>query len=200
MNLTIPHPCPTRRPAAAPAPALLPVLVLALLPACVAPNVVVVDQKTALEQQAAGGYPALENDLEQAGLAPAPEPFAREELATGREPGGGALGELAELYVKSQSDADAIDRLLLQRCIGEARSGLLEPRPTDCVGAADATEMARLLGRENLHRRQLWQLLAKERQVSADSVPPVWRELHLGQVVCGGLVESAEGRWEPKAC
>jgi len=171
------------------------------LPACVAPNVVVVDQKTALEQQAAGGYPALENDLEQAGMAPAPEPFGREELASGREQGGGsALGELAELYVKSQSDADAIDRLLLQRCIGEARSGLLEPRPGDCVGAADATEMARLLGRENLHRRQLWQLLASERNVSTESVLPVWRELHLAQVVCGGLVEQAEGRWEPKSC
>lgn len=172
-----------------------------LLPACVAPHVVVVDQKTALEQQAAGGYPALENDLEQAGLAPAPEPFAREELASGREQGGkGALGDLAELYVKSESDADAIDRLLLQRCIGESLSGLLEPRPSDCVGAADATEMARLLGRENLHRRQLWQLLAKERSASLDRVQPLWRELHLGQVICGGLIESAEGRWEPKAC
>jgi hypothetical protein len=172
-----------------------------LLPACVAPNVVVVDQKTALEQQAAGGYPALENELEQAGMASAPEPFAREELASGREQSGGsALGELAELYVKSESDGDAIDRLLLQHCIGEARSGLLEPRPSDCVGAADATEMARLLGRENLHRRQLWQLLANERKVGVESVPPAWRELHLEQVVCGGLVESGEGRWEPKSC
>ncbi|HTV20092.1 MAG TPA: DUF1318 domain-containing protein [Polyangiaceae bacterium] len=174
---------------------------LPLLPGCVAPNVVVVDQKTALEEQAAGGYPALENDLEQAGMTPAPEPFAREELAGKREQGGGsALGELAELYVKSESDADAIDRLLLQRCIGEARTGLLEPRPSDCVGAADATEMARLLGRENLHRRQLWQLLANERQVSTERVQPVWREHHLEQVVCGGLVEAAEGRWEPKSC
>jgi hypothetical protein len=181
------------------------VLAASLLPACVAPNVVVVDQRTALEQQAAGGYPALENELEQAGMGPAPEPFAREELASRREQseekgGAGALGELAELYVKSESDADAIDRLLLQRCIGEARSGLLEPRPNECVGAADATEMARLLGRENLHRRQLWQLLARERQLGVERVQPVWRELHLEQVVCGGLIESAAGGWEPKSC
>jgi hypothetical protein len=183
----------------------LALLGVCLLSACVTPNVVVVDQKTALEQQAAGGYPALENDLEQAGMAPAPEPFAREELASRREQskekgGAGALGELAQLYVKSESDADAIDRLLLQRCIGEARSGLLEPRPSECVGAADATEMARLLGRENLHRRQLWQLLAKERQVSIERVQPVWRERHVEQVVCGGLVESADGAWGPKSC
>lgn len=172
-----------------------------LLAACVAPNVVVVDQKTALEQQAAGGYPALENDLEQAGMSPAPEPFAREELALGRErTGSGALGELAELYAKSESDADAIDRLLLQKCIGEGLSGLLEPRPSDCVGAADATEMARLLGRENLHRRQLWQLMANERKVSLERVLPVWRELHLEQVVCGGLVEANAGSWGPKSC
>jgi hypothetical protein len=184
---------------------LIALVAVTLLPACVTPNVVVVDQKTALEQQAAGGYPALENELEQAGMAPAPEPFAREELASGREKSGeksgaGALGELAELYVKSESDADSIDRLLLQHCIGEAGSGLLEPRPSECVGAADATEMARLLGRENLHRRQLWQLLAKERQVSVERVLPVWRERHLEQVVCGGLVESGDGSWGPKSC
>jgi hypothetical protein len=179
----------------------LSILCVAALPACVNPNVVVVDQKTALEHQAAGGYPALENDLEQAGMAPAPEPFAREELASGRERNGsGPLGELATLYAKSESDAEAIDRLLLQRCIGEARSGLLEPRPSDCIGATDTTEMTRLLGRENLHRRQLWQLIASERKLSVDRVPPVWRELHLGQVVCGGLIETDAGGWGPKSC
>jgi hypothetical protein len=177
------------------------VLIAATLPACVAPNVVVVDQKTALEQQAAGGYPALENDLEQAGMAPAPEPFAREELASRREQSGsGPLGELAALYAKSESDADAIDRLLLQHCIGEALSGLLEPRPTDCVGSADSTEMTRLLGRENLHRRQAWQLMASQRKIGVERVQPVWRDLHVAQVVCGGLVEAQSGSWGPKSC
>jgi hypothetical protein len=180
---------------------VLTLMLIAALPACVAPNVVVVDQKTALEQQAAGGYPALENDLEQAGMAPAPEPFTREELAGGRQRGGSAaLGEIAELYAKSETDAEAIDRLLMQRCIGEAVSGLLEPRPSECVGTTDATEMARLLGRENLHRRQLWQLMASERKVGVERVQPVWRELHLEQVVCGGLVETGGGSWGPKSC
>jgi hypothetical protein len=170
------------------------------LSACVAPNVVVVDQKTALEEQAAGGYPALENDLEQAGMSPAPEPFTREELAGGRErSGSGALGSLAELYAKGESDADTIDRLLLQRCVGEALSGLLEPRPADCIGAADATELARVLGRENLHRRQYWELLAKERKASVERVRELWRPLHLEQVVCGGWVEASAG-WEQKSC
>jgi hypothetical protein len=179
---------------------LLSVSVAIGLSACVAPNVVVVDQKTALEEQAAGGYPALENDLEQAGMSPAPEPFTREELAGGRErSGSGALGDLAELYAKGQSDADTIDRLLLQKCVGEALSGLLEPRPNDCIGAADATELARVLGRENLHRRQYWELLAKERKASVERVREAWRPLHLEQVVCGGWVEASAG-WEQKSC
>ncbi|HEU4581780.1 MAG TPA: hypothetical protein VFS67_26170 [Polyangiaceae bacterium] len=182
-------------------PPIAVVLIAWLLSGCVAPSVVVVDQKTALERQAAGEYPTLENDAEQAALSPAPEPFTREELAPGRErQGGGALGELAELYARHESDAEVIDRLLLQRCIGEATSGLLVARPADCIGAADATELVRVIGRENQHRRQLWQLLASERKADVDRTRRVWRELHLEQVVCGGLVESARERWEPKSC
>ena len=176
-------------------------LIAVCLPACVATNVVVVDQKTALERQAAGEYAALENDAEQAGLSPEPEPFTREELAAGRErKGGGALGELAELYAHGESDAEVIDRLLLQRCIGEATSGLLVVRPSDCIGAADSTELVRVIGRENQHRRQLWQLLARERKADVERTRRVWRELHVEQVVCGGLVESAADRWGPKPC
>jgi hypothetical protein len=180
---------------------LMPAAALCWLGACVTPNVVVVDQKTALEHQAAGGYPTLENDLDQAGMAPAPEPFAREELASGRErSGSAALGELAELYVQVESDADAIDRLLLQKCIGEALSGLLVPRPSDCIGATDANELVRLVGRENLHRRQLWQLMANERKVSLDRVQEAWGALHREQVTCGGLIETSDAVWEPKSC
>jgi hypothetical protein len=182
----------------APTPSLS---VLALLFAgCVSPTVVVVDQKTALEQQAAGDYPPLENELEQAGLAPSPEPFTRDELAAGRaQSGSGVLGELGELYARAETDADVIDRLLLQRCIGEAESGLLVPRPSECVGATDATELARVIGRENLHRRQLWELLARDGAASVERVRVLWRAQHLEQVQCGGLVESA-GSWGPKPC
>jgi uncharacterized protein YdbL (DUF1318 family) len=177
------------------------IAVASLVAGCVAPNVVVVDQKTALEQQAAGGYPALENDLERAGLVPTPEPFAREELAGGRErAGASALSKLAESYAEGVSDADTIDRLLLQKCIGEALSGLLVPRPGDCIGTTDTAELTRVLGRENLHRRQLWQLLASERHTSIEAVRDVWQELHLAQVVCGGLIETRGGSWVPKTC
>lgn len=182
------------------AAAVFPLMASGLL-ACVSPNVVVVDQKTALEQQAAGGYPALENELDQAGMALAPEPYAREELAGGRErAGSAALGELAEIYVKVASDADAIDQLLLRGCIGEARSGQLVPRPGECIGATDTAELTRLIGRENLHRRQLWQLIAKERGVALERAQEAWRAVHLEQVVCGGLVEQTADMWRPKPC
>lgn len=170
------------------------------LAGCVSPQVMVVDQKTALERQAAGGYPGLENELEQAGLAPAPEPFTRQELALVSERRGEAvLGEIGELYARGEADAEVIDRYLLQKCLGEARSGLLVPRPTDCVGAADTSELARVLGRENLHRHQLWELLAREQGASLEQVREVWHTLHLEQVVCNGLIERASG-WEPKPC
>lgn len=173
----------------------------AALSACVSTNVVVVDQKTALERQAAGEYDVLENDTEQAGLSAAPEAFTRDELVAERErQGRGALGELAELYASGESDAEAIDRLLLQRCVGEAQSGLLVPRPADCVGAANSTELVRVIGRENLHRRQLWQMLASERDADIERARRVWRKLHVEQVVCGGLVESGRDSWGPKAC
>jgi hypothetical protein len=179
---------------------VLPFIASSLL-ACVSPNVVVVDQKTALEQQAAGGYPALENDLDQAGMALSPEPYAREELAGGRERAGrAALGELAEIYVKIASDADAIDQLLLRGCVGEALTGQLVPRPGECIGATDTAELTRLIGRENLHRRQLWQLIAKERGVEVAPAQEAWRAVHLEQVVCGGLVEQSADVWRPKSC
>jgi len=182
---------------------VLPCLVglAAALSGCVSTNVVVVDQKTALERQAAGEYDVLENDTEQAGLSAAPEAFTRDELVEGRErQGRGALGELAELYASGESDAEAIDRLLLQKCVGEAESGLLVPRPADCVGAADSTELVRVIGRENLHRRQLWQMLASERDADLERARRVWRKLHVEQVVCGGLVESSRDSWGPKPC
>lgn len=169
--------------------------------ACVkAPNVSVVDQKTALERQAAGEYPELENELEQAQLAPKPEPYPREEMLDGRDrAGSGALGEVAELYAKAESDADAIDRLLVKQCIGEAMSGFLEARPASCTTTVNTAEMTRVLGRANLHRRQVWQLIASDRGSSVKDAQETWRTVHLEQVVCGGLIQTGKG-WAPKSC
>ncbi len=180
---------------------LLMLAALSALVGCVkAPNVSVVDSKTALERQAAGEYPALENDLEQAGIAPQPEAYPREDLVSGSDqPGSGALGEVAELYAKAESDADAIDRLLTKKCIGEALNGFLEPRPSDCTTTVNTAEMTRVIGRANLHRRQIWQLISSERKASVEKTRTTWREVHVTQIVCGGLLEGPDG-WSPKPC
>jgi uncharacterized protein YdbL (DUF1318 family) len=165
-----------------------------------APNVSVVDSNTALEAQAAGEYHALENDLSQAGLSPRGEPIPREQLAANRDAaGGGALGEVAQLFVEFETDADALDRLLAARCVGEAETGLIVATPDLCTTEVDVAEMTRLVGRANLHRRQLWDLVAAQRGVAPETVATSWRKVHLERVICGGLVQSA-GTWEPKPC
>jgi hypothetical protein len=128
-------------------------LVAGLLPACVATNVVVVDQRTALERQAAGDYPELENEVEQAGLAPSPEPLSREALVEGRaREGRGALGELAELVVDGESDVDTIDRLLLPEMCGRgtaspARAELPQLKPARVEAARSPREPRSVDGR-----------------------------------------------------
>ena len=181
----------------------LTLAVAAVLVSCVkAPNVSVVDSKTALERQAAGEYRALENDLEQAGLTPSGEPIPREDLIpTSGEAGNAALGEVAQLYAKVESDSETIDRLLRAKCVGEATNGFLEPRPAECTRTIDTAEMTRVLGRENLHRRQIWQLIASETQSgSLAAVRTRWRAVHLERVVCGGLVQDKAKIWKPKSC
>ncbi len=170
------------------------------LAACVkAPNVSIVDSKTALEKQAAGDYPALENDLEQAGIQPRSEVFPREQLGTNGD-STAALGEIAQLYAAAETDEDAIDRLLISQCIGEALSGFLEPRPSDCTANVDTAEMTRLLGRENLHRRQIWQLAASERGAEVAQAQHAWRTIHLKRIVCKGLIQIDAQVWKAKEC
>src|SRR5262245_18961064 len=57
------------------------VLLGQVLTACVkAPDLVILDRKTALEQQAAGNFRGLEEELEQAGIVPGPVPLTRGQL------------------------------------------------------------------------------------------------------------------------
>ncbi len=172
---------------------------MALVPSCVqAPTVSVVDQKTALERQAAGEYPTLDSELQQAVLVPHPEPFARQDI--GRASGKGSLGPLTELVARAESDADAIDGLLLEQCVGEELSGYLVPRAESCRKGTDTAELARLVGRANLHRRQLWQMIASERGATVAEAQRRWASVHREQVVCGGLLQQRDSSWGPKPC
>ena len=176
---------------------------LGVCSACVkAPDIVLTDQKTAFERQAAGDFRALENDLHQVNIAPKGEDITREAIeASNPESGESTLGEVAQLYSVAQTDADWIDRMLVLGCIGEASDGLLQARVEACKRDLDSARLARVVERANLHRRQLWQIIARqEKAASPEDIRKSWRAVHLQRVVCGALVESDGGAWEKKAC
>ena len=175
-------------------------LVLLALPACIrAPDVVIVDRKTALEQLAAGTYRQLEDQLEAAGSAPRPEPLTRSEIESA-----GAATALAQEET-DRSEAAQLDELLRRRCVGEALDGTIVVTAESCTGRVDAAERARLVERVNRDRYQVWRELQlrgmpKGRERELVRVRKVWREAHLRAVVCGGQVQQASGGWEDKKC
>src|SRR5262245_61436539 len=111
------------------------VLVMSLLAGCIkAPEIVLVDRATALEQQAAGSFHELEHQLARARNQPQPAPPTPEQL----EELGNPPPNLTDKT--DRTDADRVDELLKQRCIGEARDGLVADTPEACKGSADHAE------------------------------------------------------------
>jgi uncharacterized protein YdbL (DUF1318 family) len=171
-------------------------LVLLALPACFKPpEIVMVDRATALEQQAAGSFDDLERKLDRAASEPRPAPFTPEQLdALGIRPA--PLVDGTEL-----TDADRLDGLLVQHCLGEGKDGLVVNTRDACKGAADAEEVQTLLERANRARRQLWRWMHEQRSdVSADDLQRAWQAAHVRNVVCGGWVEGGDGKWQAKSC
>lgn len=166
------------------------------LSACVsAPEIVVTDRATALEQQAAGSYDELTRKLIRAGIVPRPVPLTPEELeAMGIQTA--VVGEDVEA-----TDADRVDGLLRQHCIGEGRDGLLVDTHRACRGAADRASTIALVDRVNRARAQLWRWLGSERKDAApDEIRRTWQRIHAQGVVCGAWIQRADGTWEEKKC
>jgi nucleotide-binding universal stress UspA family protein len=173
----------------------LVVLALPLAACFKAPEIVMVDRATALEQQAAGSFEDLEQKLDRAGIEPRPVPFTPEQLE--------ALGiRQAPLVDGTQlTDADRLDGLLLQHCVGEDKDGLLESTRDACHGGADAQEVETLVERVNRARRQLWKWMHEQRaSVSESELQRAWRETHARNVVCGGWTQAPDGTWKEKPC
>jgi hypothetical protein len=167
-----------------------------------APDIVLTDQKTALEQQAAGDFRALENDLHQAGIAPKGEDITRETLeAKNPDPGTSSLGNVVALYSEVRTDAEWMDQLLVASCVGEALDGLLRHTPATCKEDVDLAQLTRVVERLNLHRRQLWRAIGERHPDKSEAeIRTVWRGFHLERVVCGALVQVDEKTWENKKC
>jgi len=159
------------------------------------PEIVMVDRATALEQQAAGSFEDLERELDRAGIEPRPVQLTPEQLqALGVRPP--SLVDESEL-----TDADRVDGLLAQHCLGEGQDGLIVDTSDACKGAADAEELAALVERVNRERHQLWQWMHEQRKdLSATQLQRAWRETHLRNVVCGGWIQGTDGQWAGKSC
>ena len=175
--------------------ALATLSLLAPLGCVSAPPIVVSDRATALEQQASGSFEELERKLEHAAVAPRPVPLTPDELeALGIEP-------LPLVDDTELTDADRLDALLRQHCIGEGRDGLLVDTHEACRGLRDLTAAVELVDRVNRARVQLWRWMQQERgDASPDALRRTWRRAHARGVVCGGWIQGEDGAWEEKGC
>jgi len=176
---------------------LLPLLFVA---GCIkAPDVILVDRKTALEQQAAGAFRPIDEALERELLSQQPAGFTRGQLEESGQ--ADARDALAAAESDEESDAGRLDALLLRRCAGEALDGTVVERPETCAGPREPQKTAQLLERANRNRFQVWRALQKRSPGrSLDEVRRAWREAHLLGVECGAPVQRADGGWEQKTC
>ena len=163
-----------------------------------APAIAVVDNRTALEIQAAGEYPELEFQSADAVLEPKPSPVSGEEIVA--KTGSSSMDSSLVLFTLSQSDAQFIDTMLLKGCLGEGEDGLLQYTPDRCKESVQVSEVLRVASRNNLHRRQVWEYLASQgNSDSAVEAKDAWRSVHLEQVRCGTWIEE-DGSWAQKTC
>lgn len=159
------------------------------------PEIVMVDRATALEQEASGSFAELERKLDRAAIEPSPVPLTPDQLE--------ALGiHTAPLADEGDlTDADKLDALLVQHCLGEGKDGLIVDTRDACKGAADAQELQILLERVNRARNQLWRWMhAQRKDVPVADLQHAWRQSHERNVVCGAWIEGSDGTWQAKSC
>jgi len=169
--------------------------VLTMLACIHPPEIVLVDRATALEQQAGGSFDEVELKLIRAGIVPRPVPLTPEELE--------ALGIQSAVLIDGteSTEADRIDDLLRQHCIGEGRDGLLVDTHHARRGVCDRAAAIVLIERVNRARAQLWRWMGAERKdVSPEALQRTWRKAHAEGVVCGAWLQRDDGGWEEKKC
>jgi len=175
---------------------LLATVLFVSVPACFkAPAIVVVDRATALEQQAAGSFEDVEGDLARHAVEPRPVPLTPDQLESlGLKP-------TAIVDHTDQTEADRVDVLLRQRCVGEGKDGLLVDTHDDCVGASDRGDAIALIDRTNRARLQLFRWMhGAHPERSSETLRREWREAHAHGVVCRAWMQKDDGNWEAKKC
>ncbi len=160
-----------------------------------APEIVLVDRATALEHQAAGSFVDLERRLLHEGITAHPVPLSPQDLEV--------LGIVPPPLVDEidQTEADRVDTLLQQHCIGEARDGTLTDTHDTCKVSADRAAARTLIERVNRARQQIFYWMhARQPKVPPAELRKSWREAHLRGVICGGWVQKEDGSFEAKQC
>ncbi|MBX3246664.1 MAG: DUF1318 domain-containing protein [Myxococcales bacterium] len=166
-----------------------------------APDVVLLDRKTVLEELASGELHPLENDLRDEAIVPRGVDFTRAQLReAGADTSAGTLSRVVQIHALLRTETEYLDELLVMRCVGEGRTGLLVETPRSCTTRVSQTRTSAAVQRVNRARRQLWRYLREQRPgVSEEEIRGTWRRHHLASVVCGGQIET-EGGWEVKRC
>lgn len=159
------------------------------------PSIVMVDRGTALEHQASGSFDDVERRLNRTAIEPRPVALTPEQLqALAMQPATRADGT-------GLTEADRVDLLLVQHCVGEGADGLLVDTRDACRGVADADQVARAVESVNRARRQLWLWMHAQRaDVPEDDLRRGWRKAHVAGVVCGGWIQGEDGKWQGKSC
>lgn len=183
-------------------PAWIVMLLALAASGCIkAPDVIIVDRQTALEQQANGRFPSLQEQLDQAAITAEPVPFTRARLEEAGWQPRKEHDAIARLYREASSQSERIDQLLLRRCIGEANDGTLAETRDTCRGGVDVATLSALLERANRNRRQVWRhLLGKRPESALPGIRQSWRGVHMKSVVCGGHIQRKGGAWVVKKC
>ncbi|WP_426752705.1 DUF1318 domain-containing protein [Myxococcus sp. Y35] len=165
-------------------------------PGCIsAPEIVMVDRATALEEQASGSFKDVEQRLARAGMNPTPAPLTPNQLEE--------LGIQPTPLVENigRTPADRIDDLLRRHCVGEGKDGLLVATRRRCRAGRMTSDDVALVERVNRSRKQLWQWMKSVRPgVPEETLRQNWQRMHSEGVVCGGWVEAADGTWGEKKC
>jgi uncharacterized protein YdbL (DUF1318 family) len=167
-----------------------------------APDIVVRDRATALEEQAGGRYRDLSQALRAKVLRPEPHPLTSEQIQAA-SPGdnNATFGEIVRWAEFGQDHHALIERWLMAGCVAEGADGLLRSTPGECTLAVDDAGLSQAVSEENRNRRQLWRALAAAQDGSSeDEVARQWRQKQVELAPCGAWVEVEQGKFEPKRC
>ena len=167
-----------------------------------APDVVLVEEKTALEKQAAGELRSAERSLQDTVLTGRPDPYTRSQMeGRGSDLQESSLGEIVQLYTAAKGDGEKLDGYLLIRCVGEAENGLVVVTSDACQEDVDPNEIAGIVERTNRARRQIWgDGMKRLRPESSEAeLRKAWRKRHLQAVICGAWIEM-DGQWQERRC